>query len=108
MRRASIGGLRRRAVLEQPLDVPDEIGGLLRTWTPVATVWAQVLPLAGVERREGGREETAITHRVLIRWRPDVTGASRLVVEGRVLAVHAAVDHDPQRRFMMLQCQEIA
>lgn len=108
MRRASIGGLRRRVVLEQPLDTPDDIGGAVRTWTPVATIWAQIAPVAGVERREGAREESAITHRVLIRWRPDVTGAMRLVEGARVFAIHAALDHDSRRRFMLLQCEEIA
>lgn len=108
MRRARIGDLDQRASLEQPLDTPDDIGGVTRAWVLVADVWAKVTPTAGAENFAGERGESAITHRVLIRWRPDVTGAMRLRLGARVLAIHAALDWDTRRRFLLLQCEEIA
>lgn len=107
MRRASIGDLDQRLVLEQPLDTLDEIGGVERTWVTVDDVWAQVTPVSGREEFAGEREASVITHRVLIRWRPDVTGAMRLRLGNRVLAIHAALDWDERRRFLRLQCEEI-
>lgn len=108
MRRARIGDLDQRLSLEQPLDTPDDIGGVTRAWTLVDNIWAQVKPAAGAENFVGAREESAITHRVLIRWRPDVTGAMRLRLGARVFAIHAALDWDTRRRFLLLQCEEIA
>ena len=108
MRRARIGDLDQRLSLEQPLDTPDDIGGVTRAWTRVDDIWAQVKPAAGAENFVGEREESAITHRVLIRWRPDVTGAMRLRLGARVFAIHAALDWDTRRRFLLLQCEEIA
>ena len=108
MRRASIGDLDKRVALEQPLDTFDEIGGVERTWVNVDDVWAQVTPVSGREEFAGQREASVITHRVLIRWRPDVTGAMRLRMGERYLSVHAALDWDERRRFLLLQCEEIA
>jgi SPP1 family predicted phage head-tail adaptor len=106
MRRARIGDLDQRVALEQPVDTLDEIGGVERVWTNVDHVWAQVTPLSGREDFTGERELSVITHRVLIRWRPDVTGAMRLRLGERFLSIHAAIDWDERRRFLLLQCEE--
>lgn len=106
MRRAQIGDLDQRVVLEQPVDTPDEIGGVTRVWTNVDQVWAQVTPMSGREEFNGERQASVIIHRVLIRWRPDVTGAMRVRLGDRFLSIHAAIDWDERRRFLLLQCEE--
>lgn len=108
MRRARIGDLDQRLSLEAPVDTPDDIGGVTRAWTPVDAIWARVTPLAGGEQFAGEREESQLTHRVLIRWRPDVTGAMRLRQGSRIFIIHAALDWDGRRRFLLLQCTETA
>jgi SPP1 family predicted phage head-tail adaptor len=108
MRRARIADLDRRLSLEQPVDTPDDIGGVARVWAHVDNLWAQVTTASGSEVFAGQREESVLTHRVLIRWRPDVTGAMRLRDGARIFAIHAAHDWDTQRRFLLLQCEEIA
>lgn len=108
MRRALIGDLDQRVALEQPVDTPDEIGGVTRVWANVDNVWAQVTPVSGREEFNGERQASVITHRVLIRWRPDVTGAMRLRLGDRFLSIHAAIDWDERRRFLLLQCEETA
>lgn len=108
MRRARIGDLDQRLSLERPVDTPDDIGGVTRAWAAVDEVWARVTPVSGREDFNGEGEESVITHRVLIRWRPDVTGAMRLRFGSRVFAIHAAFDWDSRRRFLLLQCEETA
>lgn len=108
MRRARIGELNQRLALEQPIDTLDDIGGVTRVWSHVDDVWAMITPLSGREDFTAERDESVLTHRVLIRWRPDVTGAMRLRQNTRHFAIHASLDWDEQRRFMLLQCQEIA
>ena len=107
MRRARIGDLDQRLSLEAPLDMQDDIGGVTRIWTHVDDVWAQVVPFSGHKDFEAERPESVLTHRVLIRWRPDVTGAMRLRLGVRTFAIHAALDWDSRRRFQLLQCEEI-
>jgi SPP1 family predicted phage head-tail adaptor len=107
VRRARIGDLDQRLSLEAPLDTLDEIGGITRTWVHIDDVWARVTPVSGREDFTAERQESVLTHRVLIRWRPDVTGAMRLRLGARSLAIHAALDWDSRRRFLLLQCEEI-
>ena len=107
VKRTRIGELDRRVVLEAPVNTPDEIGGVLRSWVFVDVIWAHVRALAGAERFEGEREESVITHVICIRWRPDITGAMRLRLGARTFAIHAAVDGDGRRRTLNCRCNEI-
>jgi SPP1 family predicted phage head-tail adaptor len=108
MRRARIADLDQCMSLEQAVDTPDDIGGVARVWAHVDDVWAKVTTVSGFENYAGQREESVFTHRVVIRWRPDVTGAMRLRDGARIFAIHAAHDWDTRRRFLLLQCEEIA
>jgi len=47
-------------------------------WTTLATVWAEVLPLAGREGWNARQVDSEITHRVVIRYRSDVTSRHRI------------------------------
>ena len=42
-----IGDLDRRLVLQAPDESDDGAGGIARSYTPVTTLWAQVMPLSG-------------------------------------------------------------
>lgn len=108
MKRPRIGDFDRRLVLEAPLNTPDEIGGVDRSWVFVDVIWARVVPLVGAERFEAEREESAITHVISVRWRPDITGAMRLRLGARIFAIHAAVDGDDRRRTLNCRCSELA
>jgi SPP1 family predicted phage head-tail adaptor len=100
------GALRRRLRLERPLDAPDDIGGVSRSWTLEATVWAQLTSLKGLTRLQGERLEQAITHRVVMRWRAGVSGEMRLVMGQRVFAIRSVRDPDEGRRALVLDCEE--
>ncbi len=103
-----IGDLDRKLMLEQPVDTLDDIGGAVRSWALVASIWARVTPTRGAERFAGERAESALTHRIAIRWRPDVTGAMRLRDGAKTYCIHAATDGDGRRRIMICHCEELA
>lgn len=108
MRRARIGDLDQRFVIERPVDTPDDIGGVVRAWDVVDVVWGRLQPASGTHGLIAAHEASTLTHRIMIRWRPDVTGAMRVRLGERVFTIHAAIDWDTRRRFMLLQCEEIA
>lgn len=73
------GQLDRRVRLERPLETQDELGGIVTTWKPVATVWAGKRDTTAREyfsadstRAEG---DTVWT----IRWRDGLQNKWRLV-----------------------------
>jgi SPP1 family predicted phage head-tail adaptor len=102
------GRLRHRLVLEAAVDVMDDIGGAARSWTIVATLWAEIMPASSEDRFLASRREQAITHQILIRYRPDVMAAMRLRADTRLFNIHRVVDREERRRFLTCYCEEIA
>lgn len=104
----SIGELRQRFALEAPVDVPDDTGGVLRSWAPLAHVWGRVTPQRGEQRFTADAMETAITHLVTIRARPDVANGMRFRLGARALLIRAVIDPDESGRFFLCRCEEFA
>lgn len=106
-RRPFVGRHRTRLVLEEPVESPDTIGGVTRGFAIRATLWAAVEPVSGLERAEADRAEGAVSQRVTIRWRGDVTTAMRFSLGARRLAIRAQYDPDGRRRTLVCLCEEV-
>ncbi len=100
------GDLRRRLTLEAANDVPDGRGGTVRTFVPVAEVFAAVTPRRRREDVVNGREVGLVTHSVTIRWRADVTGDMHFSDGATAYRVLSVEDADPKRRFLECWCEE--
>lgn len=57
------------------------------SWEDVATVWAEVLPLAGREGFAAKQVDSELTHRVVLRYRSDLTSRHRLKVGSAYLNI---------------------
>jgi SPP1 family predicted phage head-tail adaptor len=101
-----IGGLRRKVIIEQPVDEPDDAGGFTRTWQPVDEVWCHVESLPGSEVFYGSSEQRLIDHRIRIRWRPDMDSSRRLRLGTKIFSIISAFDADNARRYMICHCRE--
>lgn len=88
----AIGQMRARVTIQNRTVVRDALGAARESWADVATVWAEVVPVSGQERLVSSADVplATATHRVMIRYRDDVTPLSRLVWAGRVLDVASA------------------
>lgn len=67
-----IGRLRERVELYSPVRGQEASGDSMLTFALAATVWGEVVPVAGREDQKDDRPQAAITHRVTIRQRYDV------------------------------------
>ena len=109
---AAIGSLRRRVVLEVAADAPDGAGGVTRTWTALASLWATPAASGGSPGAPAdSADRKAVNHRLRMRIRhrtplPDAT--MRLVDGPRILAVVAAADPDGRGRWLDLTVEETA
>ena len=77
-----IGKLRHRLTIQAGNPAEDAYGGRSDPWaspTTVATVWGRIESLRGRERLHGMQLEARVTHRIMIRYRGDVTARHRLV-----------------------------
>jgi SPP1 family predicted phage head-tail adaptor len=73
----------------------------------VATVWAEVVTIGGSERAIAGQIGTALTYRIRIHRREDITESMRAVWGSRTLEVNAVYDPDGTRAWTMVECTEV-
>lgn len=86
------GRLRDRVSILTFTAVRDPSGQLVEKWEEGKTVWAEVKGISGRELVSSGAETATVTVRVWVRFRRDITAASRLRVlsgafKGVVLSV---------------------
>lgn len=103
----AIGALRRRLLLEAPVETPDGAGGALRAFESVAALWAAIEWLGGEERWRAGRPEQAATHRITLRWRGDLDAGRRLRDGSRIFDIRSVHDPDGGRRRLVCLVEEI-
>jgi head-tail adaptor len=101
------GRLKTRLVIQSPVEADDGQGGVLRSYTTLATVWAAVMPLAA--RAAGGgveadAEGAAIKVRILLRSNFSLTLQHRLVDGARIYRIAAIRDRD-DRRFLEIDAE---
>lgn len=76
----SLGEMRHRVTIQRPDEsARDEFGSVVPVWVDVATVWAQVEPISAREMMTSGQMQAQATHRVVVRYRADLSAKNRLV-----------------------------
>ena len=86
--------MRQRVTIQQATETADTAGGTTRSWSDVATVWAEVLPLGGgrIERLFANQLQAEASHRITIRYRSGVTTAMRISYAGRVFNIRSVTN----------------
>lgn len=74
----NIGKMRHRVTIHNFTTARDSGGQPVETWNDGATVWAEVAPVSGRELVASGAVSAEATIRVWMRFRSDVSAASRL------------------------------
>ena len=107
MKDVSLGHLRHRLLIEAAHDVSDGAGGVIRTYTPGPNIWAAVFPISGKSEFIIDRRNMNITHKIILRWRADLTQDMRLRHHNRCFLILAIWDQDEQKRFLVCLCEEV-
>jgi SPP1 family predicted phage head-tail adaptor len=97
---SAVGRLRHRLTLEAPVEMADGAGGVARTWSALGQVWAAIEPVGANEAVVADKRIGALTHRVTLRHRSDLTLNHRFRLGMRVFFIRALRDPDEQGRFL--------
>jgi SPP1 family predicted phage head-tail adaptor len=103
------GLLRQRVTLMRPTTVTDSFGQSTRTWTDIATVWAQVVNNGGGTSLTANR--TQITYQHSIRLRPSTTLSGidatwRVRYKGRLMEISSLQEQQNLNALLELECAE--
>ncbi|AVP57096.1 phage head closure protein [Pulveribacter suum] len=96
------GRLHEQIELQKFVSTTDGWGQPVQSWTPLATVWAAVEPLAGREFIAAQAAQSEVTARVRIRWRGDVDSQVRVVHRGKTYNVQSVIDPRSERKELIL------
>ena len=100
------GRYRHRITLQNATITRDEYGGVIRTWRDLDTVWAAVDTLKGDEYFTARTLRNAVSYRVTLRYRSDLTPHHRLLFEGRTFDIEAVLP-DSRKTRLVLMCSEL-
>ncbi|MDV5716807.1 phage head closure protein [Enterobacter hormaechei] len=73
------GGLRNRVTIRVFTTHRDPSGQVIQVWEDGETIWAEVKGISGRELIAAGAEMSEVTFRMWVRYRSDVTSASRII-----------------------------
>ncbi|MDE9553729.1 phage head closure protein [Xenorhabdus bovienii] len=85
------GRLRNRITLQNFIQVNLPSGQRMQEWQDIATVWAEVKHISGRELLASGAALSEAAVRIWLRYRSDVTSASRLVFKGQIYDIQAVI-----------------
>ena len=102
----TIGAMRTRVTLEEPVRIADEIGGAAILWTSRGDVWAEIRPRGASEYALYDASVSRADYLVTIRRREDVRHPWRIVWGSRRFRVLGRLDADDGASRIVLFCQE--
>ena len=103
----AIGDMRRRLVIEAPIETVDDNGGASRVYVSAGEIWAHVMPLRMTHGFAAACEEQVVTHHVTFRFRNGVDVAMRFRDGQRIFYIRAVEDVDERRTHLRALCEEI-
>lgn len=92
-----INEMRHRTTVQRQVRTQDGGGGFTEVWQNLAAVpevYAAIVPLSGSEQLRYHQLAAAVTHRITIRYRSDVTAAMRLTSGGKIYNITSVTDKD--------------
>jgi SPP1 family predicted phage head-tail adaptor len=100
------GKLNRRLTLEAPTETADGAGGVTRSYSPVATLWAHVEPVSARGVVEAQALGVNVTHRIRVRYSADITLRHRFRDGARIFRIVAI--RERRMRFLDIDAEERA
>jgi len=101
------GRLKTRLAIQAPSELDDGQGGVTRSFTTVATVWAAVTPIAALATRDAVEADVAgvnARYRIILRSNFSVTLQHRLLDGARVYRIAQIRDLD-DKSFIAIEAE---
>jgi SPP1 family predicted phage head-tail adaptor len=86
----------------------DGMGGSVDEWSSAGNFWCKVTPLSANQRLYAKRLEENITHKIVTRYRSDLTVGieQRILWRGRLFQIQSVIDIEERRQFLEIMAVE--
>ena len=98
------GNLNRRITLQQRSAGQDALGQPVGTWADVATLWASVRHLSGLQALKASADVSEVQASIRLRYRTDITAGMRAVLGTTVYDIKAVLPDEARRQHVDLTC----
>jgi len=103
------GDLRNRITIER-LSAPtqDAFGEPIETWSEMLTRWADVTPLEGREFFQAQQTQTAVDHRIRIRYDAEaaqITPVMRVRYNAKLFDIQSVINHEERNEELHLMAR---
>ena len=100
------GRLRHKVTIQEPVKSQDpETGAVINGWRDVVTVWAEITDLSAREFIAAQAVNSAVTTRIVIRFRRGVTNRNRIMYQGDIYNITGVLaDNRSGREYLTLPC----
>lgn len=99
------GKLRERVTVQVASGTTNALGETVLTWSDSSSVWASVEGVSAREQITAGQSQTAISHRVRLRYLPGLTQSMRFAWRSRTLEIISLLEHGNRSEHEAI-CQE--
>ena len=102
------GDLHHRVVVDRLVKEQDQATGAINlTWRQHARLWARVTPMSGREIMAASAEHSAVTTRIMLRYRRDIDATMRVRHRGKYYNIQAVLpDNESGLEWLTLLCSE--
>lgn len=101
------GALSSRVTIQSPSSTQDTAGQPIPTWATLATVWANIRHLSGVESIKADAESSTVKASIRIRKRPDIDASMRVVLGTTNYQIRAVLPDELDRDKIDLVCEVV-
>lgn len=95
-----------KLTLQTLVRTPDGQGGFTEAWSDSASVWASLEPVKAYEKFQAMQMQTPVSHKIVTRYRGDVTSASRFRYGDRTFWVKEAINVNEDNRYLQIKALE--
>jgi SPP1 family predicted phage head-tail adaptor len=98
----------RLVTIQQQSSTQDTAGQPVQTWTDLASVWANIKYLNGIESIKADAETSAAKASIRIGYRTDVTAAMRVSIGETVFQIKAVLPDEVGKQYCDLAAEVLA
>lgn len=100
------GPLRHRITIQKATETQNAYGEPVASWSEFVQASASVDPISSREYFSAQRENAEITHRIRMRYRPNITHKMRVKWGERVFDIRSIINANSRNRSLELLCVE--